>query len=249
MIMGVVLSLSQLLMAADGPPLSVGMLDELPFSAMPASGNLMSVSERTGCDPAFYRALLERARLPYRFESFSVNRLIRQIEQQRFDLVLIPALHLAPPAQQGYLYLGPVFSQRDLLVTRDMPLTTDLAAFRQMRIGQVASACFGLCQQLRLNAPRLRGFHNVEQGVALLVAKRIDALQVPEVQFHIVMAARAPAAVQPAVISYIGPAHYYYLGMSARLPPSVRQQITAAWQALGSDFYRQGCDRLYTRPQ
>ncbi len=212
------------------------MLDEAPFSY--ARGE-----SREGCDPAFYRELLAPLPGSYHFSGFPINRLMEVFARAKTDLMVTSAPTLAVPANPAFEYLGPIYELYDVIITRDRPMTTRLEDFKRVRMGQPTGVCWLLCQDLAKLAIAERPFRSVEQGVRLVMAKRVDAIVAPEHIYRMVLATMSRQATIP-VISYRGPPQYLFLAINRQLPDKVRQQIRASWDRMGVDGYRQACDRV-----
>ena len=121
-------------------------------------------------------------------------------------------------------------------------MTSRLADFNQVRMGQPTGVCWTLCQDLAKLAIAERPFRSVEQGVRLLMANRVDAIVAPETMFRLVLA-DLPAQAPAPVISYHGPSQYIFLAIHRQLPAEQRQQIRASFDKMGPDGYRHLCDQ------
>ena len=221
--------------AETGPALRIAMLDEAPFSHI-------QENRRQGCDPAFYRELLASVSGSFRFNGYPINRLMEIFARAETDLMVTSSPTLAVPSNPAFEYIGPIFELYDVIITRDRPMTSRLADFNQVRMGQPTGVCWMLCQDLAKLAIVKRPFYSVDQGVRLLMANRVDAIVAPETMFRLVLAG-LPAQAPAPVISYHGPSQYLFLAIHRQLPAEQRQQIRASFDKMGPDGYRHLCDQ------
>ena len=115
--------------AETGSDLRIAMLDEAPFS-------YIRDNRRQGCDPAFYRELLAPVSGSYRFNGYPINRLMEVFARADTDLMVTSSPTLAAPSNPAFEYVGPIFELYDVIITRDRPMTSRLADFNQVRMGQ-----------------------------------------------------------------------------------------------------------------